>query len=165
MSAALDLIETVKANGGRMRVEGDSLVIAPDSAALPIVDELRQHKGEIIRLLESRPVVSAHDPEAWRVPFVEWLDSQCALHERAFGGLVSLHLAFCEWEHARGGVPCTHQTFGALLAELGFLTGEIEGVSLISGLTLREEVEAVFCDCGRGHLALTAERTNKARQK
>ena len=142
MSTALELIKMVKANGGRMRVEGESLVIAPDSAALQIIDELREHKREIIRLLEDFQAIPAHDPEAWRAPFVEWLDSQCALHQRAFGGLVSLHLAFCEWEQARGGVPCTPDTFAALLAELGFLMAEVAGTVLVSGLILIDDAAA-----------------------
>jgi hypothetical protein len=142
MNTALDLIRTVEAKGGQLRVEDGWLVIAPDSAALPIVDELRQHKREIIRLLESRPALPAHDPEAWRAPFVDWLDSQCALHQRAFGGLVCLHLAFCEWEQARGGVPCTRETFAALLEELGFLVGEIEETLLVSGLILKDDAAA-----------------------
>jgi hypothetical protein len=142
MRAALELIEAVEANGGQMRVEGDALVITPDSAALPILDELLQQKREIIRLLENRPAaVPAHDPESWRAPFVEWLDSQCALQQRAFGGLVSLHLAFCEWEQARDGVPCKLETFAALLTELGFLIGEIEGTLLVSGLILKDDAE------------------------
>ena len=82
------------------------------------------------------------DPAEWRSPFVEWLDSQCALHQRAFGGLVSLHIAFCEWEHAQGGVPCTRETFAALLAELDFLMGEIEGTLLVSGLILKDDAAA-----------------------
>lgn len=142
MRAALELIQTVRANGGRMRVEGESLVIAPDFAALPFVDELRQRKREIIRLLEDNAAIPADDPEEWRAPFVEWLNSQCALHPRAFGGLVCLHLAFCEWEQARGGVPCTRETFAALLAELGFLMGEIDRTLLVSRLVLREDMEA-----------------------
>jgi hypothetical protein len=73
---------------------------------------------------------------------VEWLDSQCALHQRAFGGLVGLHLAFCEWEQARVGVPCTRETFARLLAELGFLMGEIEGTLLVSGLIIKEDATA-----------------------
>ena len=143
MSTALDLIQTVRRNGGHLQVEGGYLVIAPDSAGLPIVEDLRRHKQEIIRLLENGPVVPFHDPAEWRAPFVEWLDSQCAFHQRAFGGLVCLHLAFCEWEQARGGVPCRRETFVALLGELGFLTGEVEGTLLVSGLTFRDDVEAV----------------------
>jgi hypothetical protein len=43
----------------------------------------------------------------------------------------------------RGGVPCTRNTFGRLLKELGFLVGEVAGVGLVSGLILREDFEAV----------------------
>lgn len=82
------------------------------------------------------------DPEEWRGPFVQWLDSTCALHPRVFGGVVALHNAYCEWEIARNGVPCTRETFERLLAELGFLTGEVGGTLLVSGLAFREDVEA-----------------------
>jgi hypothetical protein len=148
MSVALVLIETVKANGGLMRVEGDSLVIAPDSAALPIVHELRQHKQEIIRLLQCRAVVPADDPDAWRAPFIEWLDSTCARHPRVFGGISKLHLAYCEWEIVRGGVPCDRETFVCLLEESGFLVGNIAGELLVSGLTFRDDVEASLAAVG-----------------
>jgi hypothetical protein len=82
------------------------------------------------------------DLEEWREPFVQWLDSACALHPRVFGGVAALHLAFCDWEIARNGVPCTKEAFERLLAELGFLTGEVGGTLLVSGLTFRVDVEA-----------------------
>lgn len=142
MNEALELIETVRANGGRMRVEGDMLVIAPDSAALPVVGELRKHKVEIIRLLESNPVFPFQDPEAWRAPFAEWLESECVYHPRAFGGLSCLHRGYCEWEIARDGVPCTRETFTTLLSESGFFMGEIKGTVLVSGLIFKSDAMA-----------------------
>lgn len=142
MSAALELIETVRANGGWLRVEGDTLVIAPDSAALPVVGELRKHKVEIIRLLETNSVFPIQDPEAWRAPFAEWLKSECVYHPRAFGGLACLHRDYCEWEIARDGVPCTGETFTALLSESGFLMGEIRGTVLVSGLVFKSDATA-----------------------
>jgi hypothetical protein len=54
-----------------------------------------------------------------------------------------LHIAFCEWEEGRGGVPCTPETFELLLKESSFLMGEVAGVMLVSGLTFREDVETV----------------------
>jgi hypothetical protein len=86
------------------------------------------------------------DPAEWRKPFARWLDSACALSPRCFGGVTALHIAFCEWEDGRGGVPCTRDTFERLLSELGFLVGEVDGVVLVSGLILREDFEA--CQCG-----------------
>jgi hypothetical protein len=139
MSTALELIQTVKTNGGQVRVEGGSLIIAPDSVALPILDDLRHHKWEIIRLLESRSAVPLHEADAWRGPFVEWLNAQCVVGPRFFGGLASLHLGFCEWEQARDGVPCTRETFSALLTEESFLIGEIEGTLLVSGLVVKND--------------------------
>lgn len=83
---------------------------------------------------------SRSDPEEWRAPFVQWVDSACALHPRCFGGIACLHLAFCEWEIARDEVPCNRQIFEQLLTELGFLMGEVGGAVLVSGLILREDL-------------------------
>lgn len=145
MSAALELIEAVKAAGGWMRVEGGHLVIRPDSAALPVLANLRQHKQEIIRLLESCPAVSSPDSEEWLGPvrelFVRWLDAACALHQRAFGGVAALQISFCEWLAAQGEAPCDRETFVGLLQELGLLVGEVAGVVMVSGLVLREDFE------------------------
>ena len=143
MSAALQLIEAVKAAGGWMRIEDGYLVIRPDSAALPILANLRQHKQEIIRLLESCPGVSSSDSEEWLGPvrefFVRWLDAACVLHPRAFGGVAALQIDFCEWLAAEGEAPCCRATFVWLLEELGLLVGEVAGVVLVSGLVLRED--------------------------
>jgi hypothetical protein len=142
MSAAVELIQTVKANGGQIRVEDGWLVVAPEEAAAPMIEELRQHKAEIISLLDSASI-PPHDPAEWQEPFVRWLDSACVLSPRCFGGVACLHIAFCEWESGRGEVPCTRDTFERLLRELGFLVGEVAGLVLVSGLILREDFEAV----------------------
>jgi len=57
MSAALELIRTVEANGGCFRVDGEYMVIAPGEAATPVMEELRQLKPEIIELLARRPAM------------------------------------------------------------------------------------------------------------
>jgi hypothetical protein len=142
MSAALELIRAVEANGGRIRVEDGWLVIAPEDAAAPVMEELRQHKAEIIGLLESASI-PPDDPAEWRKPFAKWLNSACVCNPRCFGGVGCLHIAFCEWEAGRDGVPCNRDTFELLLKELGFLMGEVAGVVLVSGLTFREDAEAV----------------------
>ena len=59
MSAALELVYAVEANGGRFRVEGEYLVIAPEEAAAPVMEELRLHKAEIVELLARRPAMPA----------------------------------------------------------------------------------------------------------
>jgi hypothetical protein len=84
------------------------------------------------------------DPAAWREDFAQWLASACARHPRVFGGVRALHLAFCEWENARGMVPSNLVTFERLLVEQGFLTGEIGGVMLVSELSFRGDVEALL---------------------
>ena len=140
MRTAQELIRTVVANGGQLRVEDGWLVIAPEDAATPVLEELRQHKAEIIGLLESS-CIPPDDPAAWQKPFARWLDSACARHPRCFGDVGRLHIAFCEWESGRGSVPCNRKAFDVLLLESGFLTGEVAGVVLASGITFREDFE------------------------
>jgi len=149
MNTALELIRTVEANGGQLRVEDGWLVIAPEHAATPVLEELRLHKGEIIGLLQPNGVPS-NDPAEWRKPFARWLDSACVRHPRCFGGVGCLHIAFCEWEVRQGEVPCTRDAFEHLLDESGFLVGEVAGVVLVSGLTFREDAEAVGLRPGPG---------------
>lgn len=86
--------------------------------------------------------VPQDDLQAWREPFARWFNSACARHPRVFGGVIALHLAYCEWEIGHDGVPCSRETFERLLQELGFLIGEVEGTPLVSGLALREDVSA-----------------------
>ena len=57
MSAALELIRTVEANGGRFRIDGEYLVIAPGEAAAPVMEELRQYKTELMAELARRPAM------------------------------------------------------------------------------------------------------------
>jgi hypothetical protein len=64
-------------------------------------------------------------------------------HPRCFGGVGSLHNAFCKWESGRGRAPCNRDMFELLLKDLGFLIGDVAGVVLVSGLTFREDAEAV----------------------
>jgi hypothetical protein len=78
---------------------------------------------------------------ALREDFARWLDSACVCAPRWFGGVSRLHIAFCEQEVQRGRVPSTRNTFERLLAERGFLIGEVAGVVLVSGLVFREDFE------------------------
>jgi hypothetical protein len=109
-------------------------------AAAPVIEELRQHKAEIIGLLESASI-PPHDPAEWREPFVHWLDSACIAHWRCSANLKKLHDAFCEWEEERDGVPCTLSVFEQMLKELGFPIVEVRGDVLVSGLTFIQDFE------------------------
>jgi hypothetical protein len=59
MSSALELIQRVEANGGHLRVEDGWLVIAPGEAAAPVMEELREHKAELLAELARRPAMPA----------------------------------------------------------------------------------------------------------
>lgn len=59
MSAVVELIRTVEANGGRFMVDGGRLGIVPATAAEPVMEALRQHKAELLAELASRPLMPA----------------------------------------------------------------------------------------------------------
>lgn len=59
MNMALELIGAVEAAGGRIRVDGEDLVISPRKAAMPVIEELRRHKAELVAELARRPAMPA----------------------------------------------------------------------------------------------------------
>jgi hypothetical protein len=146
MSTAMEIVQAVEANGGRLTVEGEWLVVYPREVGKTLGEELRQHKAEIIGLLESAPMSAPltpepiQDPAKWRDPFSRWIVSACVGHWRLHGGVGRLHVAFCESEVGRGAVPCSRADFEALLREQGW---EIEQpLALVNGLMLRVDVDA-----------------------
>ncbi|MFZ0742974.1 MAG: hypothetical protein WAM85_01130 [Terracidiphilus sp.] len=50
---AAKLIQTVQAAGGRFTVDGDRLGVSPRTAAEPLLEKIREHKTEIIKLLRA----------------------------------------------------------------------------------------------------------------
>jgi hypothetical protein len=59
MNSVPELIQAVESAGGRFMVDGGRLGIVPATAAVPLMVELREHKGEIIELLAQRPAMPA----------------------------------------------------------------------------------------------------------
>jgi len=140
----MEIVRAVEANGGRLTVEGGWLVVYPREVGKTLGEELRQHKAEIIGLLESAQTTPSPDcepnPAEWRTAFARWIASACVGHWRLHGGVGRLHVAFCESEVGRGAVPCSRADFEALLREQGW---EIEQpLALVNGLMLRVDVDA-----------------------
>ena len=90
------------------------------------------------------------DTAVWRKPFARWVSAACVRDPRCSGGVGCLHIAFCEWAIAQGAVPCKRFTFECLLRESGLAIDEVTGVVLVSGLTFREDWEAVGLSSGGG---------------
>jgi hypothetical protein len=137
MSAALELIRTVEANGGHLRVEDGWLVIAPEDAAAPVIEELRQHKSEIIDLLQRRPdtLAGSLQDDGWGL----WLLERCVFRDRWWGGTGALHLDFASWciTHMRP-VPASRRAFVAVLQSEGF---QVTSDGLVYGLILKADLE------------------------
>jgi hypothetical protein len=80
--------------------------------------------------------VPLHDPAAWAEDFQRWVAEHCVFRDRCFGGVSCLHGHFCEWA-TTASVPCTRQTFEALLRKEDFETAE----GLVYGLTLADDLK------------------------
>jgi hypothetical protein len=154
MNEAEELIRIVESRGGRVFIEGEKLVIEPQSAALPLIDSLRAYKPEIIDLIQGRTAtppetpqaaseaVNGDSPDEWAADFVTWIDANC-VHRPGkddWTAVSILHIAFCESQIARDSVPCTRAVFEDLLRELGcqFRNG------MVSGFLLRVDWEAAL---------------------
>lgn len=138
MSPAAELIEAVEANGGQMRVEDDCLVITPEDAATPILDDLRRHKAEIISLLQNRSALPAGAvlDEMWEL----WLKERCVYRDHWWGGTGALYRDFAWWCAARSGLfSAPWRTFVAALVAEGF---QITSDGLVYGLILKADLEA-----------------------
>jgi hypothetical protein len=141
MSAALEVIKAIEANGGRVTVEGDRLVIVPRRAGIPLLPQLREHKPEIVALLQSRTEQETDcAPESDALGL--WMLARCVYRDRCFGGVGALYLDLARWctEHGRP-MPASRRAFAAELQTEGFvLTTE----GLVYGLLLAEDLEAAL---------------------
>jgi hypothetical protein len=139
---AAELIAIVEQRGGRLTIEGEKLVIEPKEAALPLIDSLRTYKPQIVALLQSRTERETESaPESDVLGL--WLLERCVYRDRCAGGTSGLHLDFARW-CAVQGLPVRESrcAFVAALQAAGFA---VTADGLVSGLVLREDVEAVFC--------------------
>jgi len=140
---ALELIKAIQQNGGNIRVEDGNLKISPRAAALPIMQELKTWKPEIIAVLQG---AQTDGRKYWRARFAQWVEFSCVRHPRCFGGLGCLYLSFCKFMCGRNEHPCSRETFRGSLAESAHLTGEINGTTLVSGIVLRSDVDGLELD-------------------
>jgi hypothetical protein len=139
MSTAEELVSIIEANGGRFLIEGEELVIRPGDAAMPLVEELRTHKAEIIALLQSRIEQETESAPDDPLPG-EWLLERCVYRDRCFGGVGTLYLDLARWSAAhRQPAPESRKAFTAALQAEGFA---VTADGVVAGLLLREDLEA-----------------------
>lgn len=105
------------------------------------MDELRQHKAEIIGLLESTSI-PPHDPvedpidEGWG----EWLLEQCSFRDRWWGGTGALYLSLARWCASHGRpAPASRAAFVTGLQGEGF---QFTPDGFVYGLVLKADLEA-----------------------
>jgi hypothetical protein len=141
MNEAAELVQIVEARGGRLFIEGEKLVIEPDTAALPLMDSLRAFKPEIVALLQSRA-----EQELDSVPESDalglWMLERCVYRDRCFGGVGALYLDLARWcaDHGQTA-PESRRAFTAALQAEGFA---VTSDGLVYGLMLGEDLETVM---------------------
>jgi hypothetical protein len=136
MSTALDLIHQVEAQGGRLSVAGDDVMIAPRDVAMGLKEmarELLAHKAEIRALLLARTAQQIDDA----LPG-EWLLENCLYLDRWWSGIGYLFFDLARWCAERGRpVPASRRAFETALRSDGF---QLTADGFVYGLALREEV-------------------------
>jgi hypothetical protein len=115
-----------------------------------MADQWMRENMPLVELTKpSASAMALHDPAEWREDFSRWAISRCVFRDRSFGGIAALWRDFCEFQVSRNEVPCTRNTFEALIRDAGFLF--VEG--LICGLLLKADLHAMEGDtrCSRPH--------------
>jgi hypothetical protein len=140
MNSIPELIQAVESAGGRFMVDGDRLGIVPSSSAAPMLAELRQHKPEIIALLQSRTeqeTESEPDSDALGL----WMLARCVYRDRCWGGVGALHLDLARWCADCGRpMPASRRAFVMMLQAEGFeVTADGD---FVYGLILASDWEA-----------------------
>ena len=136
-SAAWELVSFVEANGGEFLIDGEDIVIRPGDAAMPVLEELREHKVAIIALLQSRSCTT--DP-AGNLLDGEWMLQECAYVDRWWGGIGALHLSLARWSASHGRpTPASRRDFVTALQSEGF---QVASDGLVYGLILKADLEA-----------------------
>jgi hypothetical protein len=91
-SIARSLIQAVEANGGRIRVDGDWLVIHPRKAGEPIADALRLYKAEIVDFLHRTKPRKDLPPMPPGVRLVRWEPKKPPVRLPSGGEVVEIEL-------------------------------------------------------------------------
>lgn len=146
MNAAQELIHIVEARGGQLRIHGSYLVVAPEEAALPIMDSLRAHKSAIVALLQSRDQQQVEPELDSDALLSEWMLERCAFRDRSWTAIAALHLDCAQWRaNYRRDVCASRGAFVAALETEGFIVtdGWVYGLMLKEDWQAHEDIQAV----------------------
>lgn len=134
-----EILRTIESAGGTLWADGERLGYRLPEPVLPLVEELRSRKREVLALLAERysNPSPAHDPAAWAEDFHRWALSRYRFQDRRFSEISVLHIDFCKWQEDRKDVPCTRETFERLLRVAGFFFAD----GKVYGLVLAEDIK------------------------
>lgn len=80
------------------------------------------------------------DLDAWRAPFVRWIDAHYAIHLGSGTGFKNLARHYREWEE-QNGRSCTDEICRAMLEELCFEIRMVQGDELVQRLVPRTDLK------------------------
>lgn len=149
MSAAA-LVRELEAAGGSLRLVGGEVKAMIPPGAATLLPQLREHKAEIVELLESSQprhsdmaAVELVQDEIgrWDYALHVWTQARCAWRERSWGSLSKLYESQVAWAHQTGQPFAPDaETFMAILMSLGF---HVDG-GMVYGLIFKADANAVL---------------------
>ncbi len=143
---APEIIQEIEAAGGVLAVKSGKITFDVPTGLRPLVDSLRERKDEVIALLQARdrdpdegdksaPVQSpAVATEANKSEdFTRWVLERCALRENHEDSqsVGSLQLDYIQWCYGHNTIPCSRETFEALLQDAGFVIRDSFAIGVI----------------------------------
>jgi hypothetical protein len=105
---AADIIRKVETAGGVLMLNGDRIRYELPEDAASLVDILRQHRDEVLRVLRGRH-------EEVKRQLSRWLTARCTSSERAWGAEKFLYRDYLRWCQRNGHAPGSRELFGAIL--------------------------------------------------
>lgn len=107
---APQIIQQIEAAGGILAVNGDRIRYELPEQAAPWVDTLRQHRDEVLRVLQVR-----RDTATRQVS--RWLGARCLRSQRAWAAEKFLYRDYLAWCGCYRQAPCPRRLFGDVLSE------------------------------------------------
>ena len=120
----VDLVLRVEACGGVLMLNGDRLRYGLPQEATALVEPLKQHRDEVVRILRQR-----------EKGVLRWLREFCAVANRGSANAQSLYRQYAAWSaHA-----VTYEAFLGVLAKRNWTTDEC---GMVAGLVLGADFAA-----------------------
>jgi len=105
---ATDIIREIETAGGVLRVNGDRIRYELPEHAATLVDVLRQHRDEVLRVLQGRQ-------EGVKRQLSRWMAARCTSYRRTWGAEKFLYRDYVGWCQRNGQASCCRELFATIL--------------------------------------------------